>query len=268
MWYIIESDTPMYTNRFFEEIRPSSENSARVIVPILMDYFQPRSVIDLGCGDGTWLKVFLEHGVEKILGIDGYAQSEILQIPSENFLSHNLCEFLKVDETFDMALSLEVAEHLPQKCLDTYISSLIRLAPIVIFSAAIPHQGGVGHVSEYWQGWWADQFRKRGFVVLDCIRPRIWDHPKVSWWYAQNMLVFIHSNYALQHTETMCVLKSSETPILSVVHPRMLLQVLERMVSSTETPFCRNPSSNLRPRNRLRKTLAVIRRLIFGKGAQ
>ena len=86
---MLEQD--FYTESFFESIEQTVSDSAQIIVPLIMGLLQPNTVIDVGCGLGTWLSVFKEYGVKDILGIDGdYIDRENLQIPQENFLSVDL----------------------------------------------------------------------------------------------------------------------------------------------------------------------------------
>src|SRR5262249_24652716 len=103
-----------YTEPFFQEIRESSLQSAREMVPLVVALVQPRSVIDVGCGEGVWLSVFAECGVPDICGVDGsHVDPARLAIPAERFLAHDLTQPLHQDREFDLVVSLEVAEHLP-----------------------------------------------------------------------------------------------------------------------------------------------------------
>ena len=148
-----------YTADFFADHRDGARRSARVVVPLVLELVRARSVVDVGCGDGTWLSVFREHGVEDVRGIDGdYVDRAELQIPRERFHPHDLTRPLELGHTFDLAVSLEVAEHLPPESADDFVTSLTRHAPIVLFSAAAPYQGGQNHVNEQWPAYWAARF--------------------------------------------------------------------------------------------------------------
>src|SRR5438876_1062943 len=103
-----------YIVNFFTELHEGSYRSAREIIPIVLELVQPRSVIDVGCGAGTWLSVCKEFGIEEIFGVDGdYVSEKILKIPKERFLSFDLKRPFHLGRQFDLVLSLEVAEHLP-----------------------------------------------------------------------------------------------------------------------------------------------------------
>jgi SAM-dependent methyltransferase len=185
------SDIP-YTNEFFTQQSGSSIESARGVVPIVMELIQPRSVVDVGCGIGAWLAVFAEHNVADYVGIDGeYVDRSQLLIPPERFVSRDLSEPVELDGRFDLAVSLEVAEHLPEASARGFVQSLTHLAPTILFSAAAPGQGGTHHVNERWPSYWASFFAEHDFVSVDAVRPRIWEKKDVAWWYRQNTLLFV-----------------------------------------------------------------------------
>ena len=113
-----------------------------------------------------------------------------LLIPTDRFLRCRVGETLPVEERFDLAISLEVAEHLPQTHAAAFVGELTRLAPAVLFSAAIPGQGGLNHVNEQWPDYWAALFEAQGFQPIDTLRWRIWGDDQITWWYKQNLLLF------------------------------------------------------------------------------
>ena len=99
----------------------------------------------------------------------------------------------RTQSKWEMILSLEVGEHLPKECAETFVYSLTQLAPVILFSAAIPFQGGTQHVNEQWQDYWVKHFQNKGYVAIDCIRNRVWGNERVEVWYAQNILIFAKS---------------------------------------------------------------------------
>jgi len=169
--------------------------SPRVVVPIVCELFHPRSVIDVGCGTGIWLSVFLENGVQNILGLDGsHVNPDWLKIPRNCFRSTDLAAEFEVRERFDLAVCLEVAEHLPAQSGSNLIEVLTTVAPVVLFSAAVPQQGGTEHINEQWPEYWHRKFEDRGFRKLDVIRKEIWLNPSVKYWYRQNTFVYTKKN--------------------------------------------------------------------------
>jgi SAM-dependent methyltransferase len=215
-----------YDKEYYLGLREGSRRSAEVIVPLVCGWIHPVSVVDVGCGDGTWLSVFRQHGVREILGIDReYVTGEILEVPEEAFLAHDLRFPLRMDRQFDLVVSLEVAEHLPGECAETYVDSLTRLGPAILFSAAVPFQGGIDHVNEQWPDYWAELFRKKGFVPLDPVRKRIWQNDDVEYWYRQNILLFVKREYLEGRPELQAERDDTRDTRLSIVHPRMFMEM-------------------------------------------
>lgn len=183
----------VYDREFFEEHRAGALRSAEVVIPLLSQLVEPRSVVDFGCGIGTWLLPFQRRGVERIRGLDGpYVDREAYLLGPATFTPVDLQAPLELGEPFDLAICLEVAEHLPKNCARTLIGSLARAAPLVLFSAAVPGQGGVHHVNEQWPSYWRDLFAERAFTRLDAIRPLIWKDKRVQPWYRSNIFLYAH----------------------------------------------------------------------------
>jgi SAM-dependent methyltransferase len=169
----------------------ASADSAKAILPLVFALSRPGRVADVGCLYGAWAAAALELGVEDVVGIDGdHVNRARLTIPADRFLARDLTQPLRLDADFDLAISLEVAHYLPEPRAPSFVADLCRLAPLVLFSAAIPHQGGHGHANEQWPGYWAEHFIRNGYTPVDCVRDAVWDRPDVAPWYAQNTLLF------------------------------------------------------------------------------
>ena len=183
-----------YNSEYFETLSQAALSSARIVVPALLSIIQPQSVIDVGCGIGAWLSVFREHGIETILGLDGeYVDRLQLLVPRSCFRVADLAQPVTLHERFDLAVSLEVAEHLPLSSANGFVESLCRLAPVVLFSAALPGQGGTCHLNEQWPDYWRQLFAKQNFRMFDPFRPLIWHDERIALYYRQNMFLFIHA---------------------------------------------------------------------------
>jgi SAM-dependent methyltransferase len=186
-----DPNRPMYSAEWFDVHEQEMLASARGIVPIVVELIRPRSVLDLGCGRGAWLRVFKEHGVSYCRGLDGdHVEESRLLIEAEEFLRVDLESALVVDGTFDLAVCLEVVEHLSPAAGEAIVSALTSAAPLVLFSAAVPGQGGLHHVNEQWPQYWETSFASRGYRRLDPIRREIWQDSSIGWWYRQNILLY------------------------------------------------------------------------------
>jgi SAM-dependent methyltransferase len=169
-----------------------SRESAAVLVPLMMDEIAPRSVVDVGCGLGAWLAVFSEHCVYDVVGLDGpWVDQKLLEIDAAFFRVADLGEPLALGRRFDLALCLEVAHLLEPSLAERLVLSLASLSDVVVFSAAIPGQGGLGHVNEQWPEFWAELFAEQSYVATDPFRSRVWEEPDVKWWFAQNTICLV-----------------------------------------------------------------------------
>ena len=209
-----------YDENFFRDLEKGSLQSAKEIVPLVVEFLRPASVVDVGCGTGAWLSVFKEQGIGNILGVDGdYVNLGFMLISKEAFQSHDLTRPLIINKKFDLVVSLEVAEHLPSNYAETFIDSLTSLGSVVMFSAAIPYQGGQNHVNEQWQNYWRKLFNKKGYEAVDFIRKKVWDNPKVGTWFAQNTILYVHRDY-MEANSTIKEEWGNNSFPLSVVHPK------------------------------------------------
>ena len=199
-----------YDGSFYDAIKDGCVSSAKKVAPIVFNYFKPKTVVDIGCGQGHWAKEFENLGCD-VLGVDG----DYVTDPVVNFLPHNLENPIPEIGNFDLAISLEVAEHLREPSSDRFIRDLTNLAPIVLFSAAIPGQGGVDHFNEQWPSYWAQKFLECGYDVTGALRFEIWNDDDIENWYRQNLLVAV-SNDAPKPKK---LFSHPLSDPISVVHP-------------------------------------------------
>jgi len=223
----MSAPTP-YDEAYYRDMQASARRAARIVAPLVARLVEPRSVLDVGCGLGTWLAAFVDLGVEDVYGIDGHDVTVGgLEISADRFEARDLKEPFRLSRTFDLALCLAVAEHLPVDAGAHLVESLTRSAPVLLFSAAIPGQGGTHHVNEQWPDYWAEMFVARGFVPVDCIRRRIWSNEAVEWWYAQNLLVFCEHDELRRRPALWREYDFAGVDQLSLVHPRKYSWLLE-----------------------------------------
>lgn len=181
-----------YSNELHAKYKDRTVASAEVILPLVFALGVPQSVVDIGCGPGFWLECCKKSGSKCLLGIDGnYIDSAQLAIPADCFRPMDLNRPFPLAERFDLAMSLEVVEHLTPTSTPAFLDMLVSSSRRILFSAAIPGQPGDAHINGRWPAFWIKEFAARGFVALDFIRPQIWHNETVALCYRQNILYFV-----------------------------------------------------------------------------
>jgi SAM-dependent methyltransferase len=188
----------LYDDAFYAGIAPGSRTSADRLLSIYARYASVESFLDVGCGGGSWLdaaqQVFgLAPG--RLTGLDGvYARSSHSD-KRFKFVYQDLQQSIQVlDEKFDLLVCVEVAEHLRPTRADSLVSDLVIHADSIIFGAAIPNQGGTGHVNEQWPDYWAERFARHGYIQLDLFRAELWNVRDVMGWYSQNTCLYVKAD--------------------------------------------------------------------------
>jgi len=186
-----------YEKKFYRNQRADNMQSAREIVPIVLDFLkcgenEVPSIIDLGCGSGNWLSVFKEKGC-CVKGVDfGNIPEDTLMIDQSEFVRHDFSKEYVDNKRYSLSMSLECAEHISEEGAHAMVKTLMKLSDVVLFSAAIPYQRGKGHINERYQSYWVDFFDRMGYQVFDVIRGQVWNNKNVRGFYAENMFLFVN----------------------------------------------------------------------------
>lgn len=209
-----------YGCAFYADRDAQTQSAARVILSHLFKVLQIESICDVGCGVGTWLAMGRELGAHTIQGFEApWVADRDLAVERELIVARDLERELPTNRRFDLVISLEVAEHLPSSRAKGFVNDLCALGDIVLFSAAIPRQGGIRHVNERWQSYWAKVFLENDYGAFDFIRPKVWTDKTIPWWYRQNALV-----YARHGSLAATILADEEVhelAKLNLVHPEL-----------------------------------------------
>lgn len=200
----------IYNQAFYDAGRNGMQKSAHEIVPVLVDMLKPASVIDVGCGEGWWLQEFDNLGVKRLVGIE----QNVEHIAAGELVKHDLerpIPLREMNEQFDLCLCLETAEHLPPQRAHGFVRELCHLSDAIIFSAAIPRQGGNHHINEQWASYWAQMFNEFSFEGSDYLRWKFWDNKSIEVWYRQNIILFQRGGTTWSHNQK----------VYDVVHPTL-----------------------------------------------
>jgi len=185
--------SPPAASVYLHEVEVSGSScAAATIAPIVCELIgTPGMAVDLGGGTGAWCAAFKACGVHRVHCIDHpSARAGRMLIDDGEFQSADLGHDNVAPVGADLAICVELAEHLPASRADWIVEFLTKSAPVVLFSAAVPRQGGVHHVNEQFRWYWSERFASRGFEERDCIRHRILGDESIPFWYRQNLILY------------------------------------------------------------------------------
>ena len=186
-----------YNADFYTYIDAGSRRSARAVAALLLPEMRIGSLLDVGAGHGAWAAEWMAAGVGDVLAIDGdYVRRDQLAIPAQCFRAHDLTTPVDLKRKFDLVQTLEVAEHLPADKAELFVDNLVRHGDVILFSAAVPHQGGEHHVNEQPPEYWRQKFGARDYEPFDFVRPAVAGRAEVMPWYRFN--TFLYANRAGQ----------------------------------------------------------------------
>lgn len=206
-----------YSGDFYSYIDAGSRRSARAVAAILLAEMKINSLLDIGAGHGAWAAEWLAAGVKNVLAVDGdYVRKEQLAIPKKNFRAHDLATPLDLKKRFDLVQTLEVAEHLPADKAELFVDNLTRHGDVILFSAAVPHQGGEHHVNEQPPEYWRRKFAGRGYRVFDFVRPRLEGRGEVMPWYRFNSYIYANKAGEKRLSEAMLATRVPEGQELEI----------------------------------------------------
>lgn len=188
-----------YSKRFFSKREQRVTASAEALVPLVIDLLKPASVIDIGCANGLWLQAFAKRGV-RVRGVDGpWVPQDALRIERSDFRMLDLANaplpyrLAESGERFELLVSFELLEHLPAARAEAMVDAMCQLSDTLLVSAAVPHQGGTGHINEQWPDFWVQRFAAHGFVAYDFLRLPLWNDERIAPWYRQNVIGYFRN---------------------------------------------------------------------------
>lgn len=167
------------------------------IADVIIKGYQPKRIIDFGCGTGALAKAFASRGVQ-VQAIDGYSEPDFTAYDTIRFTKVDLnnevatSEFLQqFDTKFDLAISIEVAEHLNPSVSSSFIEWMTSMADVIVFSAAVPNQDGDGHINCRSRSDWYQYIKQHNFVIADTLRQHFISNPSLGLWHKTNIVDYV-----------------------------------------------------------------------------
>lgn len=192
------------------------------LLRFLARHYPFASVADLGCGRAGWLHAAKKIGVGDVHGYD-IPELDLQQrgLAADEFTAVDLAKPQVLERRYDLCVSTEVSEHVPVEGIEHYFDTLTAAAPVVLFSGAVPYQGGLGHVNEHWVEYWHGFFRRRNFHCIDAFRDRFWHDGSIPYYYRQNLLLYVaESQLAHFEAQGWRACRSPKT----LIHPDLYLK--------------------------------------------
>ncbi len=223
-----------YQSSYFTSRNERTVLAAQTILKELDGLLRDKPVLDIGCGVGTWAATAERLGAQRVMAVDGpWVDIGLLEVSPVNFIQHDLSNGPpNIEDRFGLTIWLENAEHLPQGVGESVVDWVCECSDAVLFSAAIPGQGGVGHQNEQWQSYWAGIFQSHGFKVWDIVRPRVWTNPEIPYWYKQNMILYVDQDVDFRPLSE--AYETKHAPELNIVHPDKWIKQIESLVGIKE----------------------------------
>jgi cyclopropane fatty-acyl-phospholipid synthase-like methyltransferase len=218
-----------YSKAFYFAQTRSASLAASKYANIIKSYYHPTSVIDFGCGHGSWLKSFDESfSVSELVGVDGsWNSSENMPDEKIRFIPLDLASsnVLPSPKRFDLAMSVEVAEHLPKASAESFVDLISSCSDVVVFGAAITLQGGINHINEQFPSYWAEIFLARKYYPFDIFRQVVWDDFDIPFWYKQNTFLYVKQNSELfKYLLTINIYPIENTQFMNAIHPEFYIR--------------------------------------------
>lgn len=219
-----------------------SRRAAEAVSGHLCRWFAPDTVVDVGCGAGTWMDAFRARGCPTVHGIDGPwsplagRSPDVTTVDFTRTASGEWSRLRRLPR-YDLVVSVEVAEHLPPALADDFVAFLAGSGDVVAFSAAIPLQGGQNHVNEQWPDYWIARFAAHGLAPFDILRLALWDDASVPAWYRQNLILFLRGEIPpmLREEGERLALTALHAP-RALVHPAVYARRLGRILLALSRP--------------------------------
>lgn len=209
-----------YSAEFYNQLDKQASSSSKIVVPVVFEKLKPNSVLDVGCGVGSWLREWSNY-VDTVYGVDGkWVDETSLVIPHDVFKMVDLESTFDLQQQFDLATCLEVAEHITEQAKDKLVDSLVTHSDIILFSAAIPEQGGDNHYNEQWPSYWIRAFEARGYAFLDPFRHLFWQDDNIRYYYRQNIILFAKKEVLASNPFLTEEANLAHRSLVDVIHPK------------------------------------------------
>lgn len=156
----------MYSRDFHKSIENDEYPQAVRLASYIKNYMRPSKFIDFGCSTGLYLRE-MQIQIPELESV-GYEFSKdaVDMALCKNVIEFDLTKKLDIDKKENtLGLCLEVLEHIDDSNWLPVLKNLSSLCDTIIFSAAVPGQGGTGHINCRNKIDWIYRFHTLGWIV-------------------------------------------------------------------------------------------------------
>ncbi len=188
-----------YHQSFYDSVSARAEKTAQITRELISSFLTPESLIDIGSGDGVWTFTYLS-GFSNL-------NATVVDLPETQFkFINNLSSRVHViqqdfelgvnlpSSIFDLAICVEVIEHLSPRAAQELISYICKHSKVVLFSGATKGQGGTHHINENTQSFWIESMVNRGMKAYDVVRPVLSGEKEVPSYYKNNIFLYVNES--------------------------------------------------------------------------
>ena len=186
-----------YSKAFYDSVTSRAALAADMASEHLCRAINFRSIIDIGCGEGIWLKTFAEKSsAAELVAVDlpGSTFKGLASIKSKiECIATDLANTTQLpNRIFDLVICVEVIEHVSKEYMVALLDYVTKHSIFLLFSGAVPGQGGTHHVNEQPMTYWHKQLASRGFVQMDIVRPLLMQQNGVPFYYQNNVFLYFN----------------------------------------------------------------------------
>lgn len=196
-------NSKLYSKRYYKRHLVQYREWENAVGRNIVEILHPSSILDLGCGVGSYLEGALFAGCKNLLGID------ISHDVAKEFFTNEIAGYLQCGniaeklnlQPFDCVMSFESAEHIDPKGTDQFIKNLTELSQkYIVFTAAPPGQRGTGHINCREKKFWINEIQRNGFIyhkdLVDYF-VSVWTDYKAPNYILKNLMVFQKHTFSI-----------------------------------------------------------------------
>jgi len=159
----------LYDDDFFAWHKKNAEGYSLITGAKLFKHYKPESVVDFGCGIGSYLQAAMGAGVKKIKGyeIGGEHSRKYVNKDIQKFIEFNtdITRMINSGEKYDISICIEVAEHIEPSGSAQLVNNIAaHTNKFCVWTAAPKGQDGCGHINGNTKNYWLDLFKENGMA--------------------------------------------------------------------------------------------------------